>query len=351
MRCFVIMPFGDPQADPEQARKLDQIYTNWIKPAVESVEIPGSPGRVVCHRADKEMRPGDAIAHIIEQLVDSEIVIADLTGRRPNVFYELGVRHAVNNNTILIAEDAEDVPFDLRGLRTIIYRYDPESMLKLRDSLSSMIRNILVDGGRIDNPVRTFLYNREMHRLIHAPNPPGFDAVNELISEFAAVRKELADQQRSVRAMLGAITARSSRQELDATQRFPLALSGVWRSSEGSTYCIKRIHGEIRVAYCYQGDSSLTSHVYNCRVAENVLTGRFRWFEAPIEGFIYVQMVAPGVLAGGWWYKDDFPFDELSGPPKSRMDRMNAIRLSRIEKRHPAWAKQYFADVERGAVT
>ena len=88
MKCFVIMPFGSGSDDLDRKRKLDQIYSAWIKPAVESVAIPGrETGKLTCHRADMEVRPGDIIANIVEHLVTSDIVIADLTGH----FYQCNV--------------------------------------------------------------------------------------------------------------------------------------------------------------------------------------------------------------------------------------------------------------------
>jgi len=114
MKCFVIMPFGNPKVDAEQARKLDSIYSRWIKPTVESISIPEKPGqKIICHRADKTYRPGEIITHVIENLISAEIVIAELSGRNANVFYELGVRHAVGSNCILISDNLEDIPFPI----------------------------------------------------------------------------------------------------------------------------------------------------------------------------------------------------------------------------------------------
>ena len=152
MKCFVIMPFGDPSVDPANTRKLNHIYEEWIKPAVESIRVPRKKvARIDCHRADKAVRSGDIIRHVIEQLVTSDIVIADLTGKNPNVFYELGVRHAVSNNTILIAEDIEDIPFDLRSLRAIPYQFDPEHMLEFKRTLTKAVKQVLSEQDQIDN--------------------------------------------------------------------------------------------------------------------------------------------------------------------------------------------------------
>ena len=154
MRCFVIMPYGNLSENPERKRDLDLFYHELIKPAVESVPLPGTVGEYVkCHRADKEPRPGEIVMHIIENLVLSEIAIADVTGRNPNVFYELGVRHAVSDNTILLAQGEEDIPMDLRGQRYFIYRRDFQGGVRLRDALVRAVEEIVRSPKKIDNPV------------------------------------------------------------------------------------------------------------------------------------------------------------------------------------------------------
>jgi hypothetical protein len=165
MKCFVIMPFGNPAVDPEYFKKMDHIYEEWIKPTVESILIPSSGVPISCHRADRENRPGNIIDHVIENLVEAFIVIADLSDKNPNVFYELGVRHAVSNNTILIARKIEDIPFDLRSLRTITYDYTPEKMIHLKKNINNYITNIVNNPSHVDNPVRTYLLKREMEKI------------------------------------------------------------------------------------------------------------------------------------------------------------------------------------------
>jgi hypothetical protein len=140
MKCFVIMPYGSRESDPGRKQGLDSLYDHFIRPAVESVPVPGSSGKhVVCHRGDKAPGPGESITYIIENLVLSELAIADLTGRNANVFYELGVRHAVSDNTILISESEEDVPFDLRGQRLILYKRNFEGGGRLRTEISKAV--------------------------------------------------------------------------------------------------------------------------------------------------------------------------------------------------------------------
>src|ERR1700685_3497917 len=158
MDCFVIMPIGDPSVDQAHFDKMENIYSEWIKPTVESIQRSDSPGSFLrCHRADKEVGPGDIVEHVIESLINSRIVIVDLTGKTANVFYELGVRHAVSNSTILLAEGTEHIPFDLRTLRAIVYQYTPPGMVRVRRQLQEAVMSIVTAPDKIDNPVRRIL--------------------------------------------------------------------------------------------------------------------------------------------------------------------------------------------------
>src|SRR4051794_7114624 len=113
--CFVIMPIGDPNLDRSKYELFKEIYEDVIAPAVRAA-TPDCE----CIRADEIKEAGSIIRDIVSQLCDADLVIADLTDKNPNVFYELGVRHALGKPTILISQRIEDVPFDLRPYRTII---------------------------------------------------------------------------------------------------------------------------------------------------------------------------------------------------------------------------------------
>jgi hypothetical protein len=160
------MPFGNERTDPNYSRKQDSIYEKWIKPTIEAVKSPTHPNiQIKCSRGDSSSRPGEIIVDIIENLLTADIVIADLSGRNPNVFYELGVRHALKNDTVLITERLDDVPFDLRGQRLIVYSYDPDGMLKLKEDLENAILSILSSIGNIDNPIQRYLQNNRTEHL------------------------------------------------------------------------------------------------------------------------------------------------------------------------------------------
>jgi hypothetical protein len=85
---------------------------------------------VQCLRADEIFNPGPILTQILGRIARSRFIVADLTGSNPNVFYELGIAQVVKRNVILLAQNADEVPFDLRHLRQVIYRVDNLEYLK-----------------------------------------------------------------------------------------------------------------------------------------------------------------------------------------------------------------------------
>ena len=103
--CFTIMPFGG---------WFDDYYAGIYKPAIEDAGMDPK-------RADDMYRPSTIVNDIWDYTQRAKIVLADLTNKNPNVFYELGLAHALAKPAILITESMDDVPFDLRALRVIEY--------------------------------------------------------------------------------------------------------------------------------------------------------------------------------------------------------------------------------------
>lgn len=105
--CFILMPFK---------RDFDAIY-KVIKFVIEDAGFK-------CIRADEIFEPRSIIHIICEMIGRAEIIIADLTGRNANVFYELGYAHAFGKNSIIIAQKKKDVPFDLQHRQCVFYNPD-----------------------------------------------------------------------------------------------------------------------------------------------------------------------------------------------------------------------------------
>ncbi len=90
-------------------------------------------------RADEELNPSSISNDIFTKLMHSRFVIADITYPNPNVFYELGIRHAIKTGTILIREHVDfTIPFDISHLRHIEYTQEPAGMDKLSKQLKRM---------------------------------------------------------------------------------------------------------------------------------------------------------------------------------------------------------------------
>ena len=134
--CFVIMPIGTQTignitiTEEKLREKYDYIIKNAILKANPALEVI---------RADEELNPSSISNDIFTKLMHSRFVIADITYPNPNVFYELGIRHAIKTGTILIREHVDfTIPFDISHLRHIEYTQEPAGMEKLSIQLKRM---------------------------------------------------------------------------------------------------------------------------------------------------------------------------------------------------------------------
>src|SRR5436305_9907878 len=94
--CFVIMPYGDP---------FDRYYLNIYTPAVRDAGLKPI-------RADSLFKPSPIIGDIWRFTKQAKVLLADMSERNANVFYELGLAHAVAQPVVLVASSVDDVPFD-----------------------------------------------------------------------------------------------------------------------------------------------------------------------------------------------------------------------------------------------
>lgn len=166
--CFVIAPIG--KQGEVVYEKFKNVLDYVIKPAVKN---SGFKLKVV--RADDVDRAGSFIKDILELLLNSFVVIADLTDQNPNVFYELGVRHALSARTILIAQDVSFIPSDIREYRTIIYEDSARGTALFQEKLVKYLSDIYEQPDRHDNPVldrlgsvlehRSALHEKEVRKL------------------------------------------------------------------------------------------------------------------------------------------------------------------------------------------
>jgi len=94
-----------------------------------------------CLRGDEAYVRGDIFPHILRHILKARIIVANIDGRNPNVFYELGIAHALDKVTILVTKSIKSVPFDLRGKKLVVYQDADELRLGLQNELSrSLLR-------------------------------------------------------------------------------------------------------------------------------------------------------------------------------------------------------------------
>jgi hypothetical protein len=92
--------------------------------------------------------PNAIIHDVWDHIARARVLIAELTGKNPNVFYELAIVHTLEKNVILMAQSMDDIHFDLRHLRVIYYRTSPRGIKKLRTDLLGHLRTVLRSEAR-----------------------------------------------------------------------------------------------------------------------------------------------------------------------------------------------------------
>ena len=113
-------------------------------------------------RADELFTTGSIVEQIWDQITKAALLLADLSGKNANVFYELGLAHAARKPVVFTSSNVEDVPFDLRHLRVIIYDIrEPEWATRLRKSISDYLRNAIKEPDKsIPHPFRAFVLGK-----------------------------------------------------------------------------------------------------------------------------------------------------------------------------------------------
>ena len=142
INCFVIMPFSQSSKNHTEEYWTNH-FNGFLKPIIE--ELSGI--NVFRIEALRE----DILDAIVNNLVISDIVIAEITDHNPNVFWELGVRQSFRHNTIIIAEIGTDLPFDLSVKATVFYDLaDKEKSMKL-EKLDNSRKKIMKEINSLED--------------------------------------------------------------------------------------------------------------------------------------------------------------------------------------------------------
>lgn len=180
-RAFVVMQVG--AKDSPERKRADEIYDFIVAPAVKIAGLEP-------YRADLDLTPGAITPKMLLELLSARVVIADLTGRNPNVFYELGIAHSFARPLISIADSSSSLPFDAKDERVIeLGEYSASGLTyaqgeQAKDFLQESLRIVLSDDYLPPSPLREVAANRSVDQL--APENP-------IAAEMAQIRETLED--------------------------------------------------------------------------------------------------------------------------------------------------------------
>jgi hypothetical protein len=126
--CFVLLPLREP---------FTTIYEEAVAPVAAELGLS-------CGHAAGIFGPGRIMKDVVASITFAEVIVAELTKRNPNVFYELGIAHQEGKQVVLLSQDIEDVPFDLREMRVVQYSWvGSEDADALRDALRPNLEKAL----------------------------------------------------------------------------------------------------------------------------------------------------------------------------------------------------------------
>jgi hypothetical protein len=150
--CFYISPIG--QNNSEQRKHADFFLEYVVTPALKEFDL-----NVI--RADQIGKPGMIGKQVLEHILKSRLVIADLSFHNPNVFYELCLRHVARLPTVQIIRGSEGIPFDIDQFRTVkidttdLYGFLP-SLQTYISEIANQVRRVLEDADAVDNPISMY---------------------------------------------------------------------------------------------------------------------------------------------------------------------------------------------------
>ena len=157
-KAFVLMPFTE---------ELSDVYKYLISEGLNSTGYEAK-------RADDILSQNNILGDIVEGIATSDLIVADLTGANPNVYYELGIAHALNKKVILLIQDIDELPFDLRSYRVISYSVYFSKMNQAKEELITMASEAIKGNLPFANPVKDFYGTKRIceDRFVTNTNAP-----------------------------------------------------------------------------------------------------------------------------------------------------------------------------------
>jgi hypothetical protein len=138
-KCFIVMPFSE--------HDLNEVYEAIVKPTIVDCGL-------ICERGDDSTGSREIIDDIMKSITQSDLIVADLTRKNANVFYEIGIAHALNKEVLLLSQTLDDVPFDLRHRRVLLYQNTAKGGVELRALLKKHLDSMPINHSKKINSVK-----------------------------------------------------------------------------------------------------------------------------------------------------------------------------------------------------
>ena len=138
--------------------EFNNVYLGLIKPSLEAAGYEVT-------RADTQLNQRNIMSDVVKGIFEADLIIADLTDLNTNVFYELGIAHTLPKKTILLTQNFDEIPFDLRSYRIITYSTAFDKADELKKNLLNIGKKAITDEIIFGNPVTDFLPLQELRTI------------------------------------------------------------------------------------------------------------------------------------------------------------------------------------------
>ena len=280
--CFVLLPRMGNLSSTEDYEIIQEVYEDYIKPTVENLGL-------TCSCSSEILKQKHIINNIVNSILNSFIVMTELTWKDYNVFYEVGVRHALCKRTILISQNKHDIPLDL-NYRTLNYRFTPSGAKKFKKDLKHIITGVLENPEENDSPI---LKKRQS-------NDENSQIINEL-NKVKVQNESLSQIIEDFKKVISSISLKITTDNLN--------LNGTWFDKAFNGY--KYIHhnvvnGDVVIAY----DGTWSGVIWG-KIENNILPYKWSRFDKSLGGNGYFSISHQNELNGGLWFDETSLSDML----------------------------------------
>ncbi|MFC1751106.1 hypothetical protein ACFL2V_20145 [Pseudomonadota bacterium] len=295
-KCFVVSPIGENGSNTRV--RADKILNYVISPVCSELGYEA-------YRADQIFESGLITHRVISEIIDADLVIADLSEHNPNVFYELAIRHFIGKPIVQLIEVNERLPFDVVDVNTIkVDHRDLDSVHVAKGMLTQFIKNISPEK-QIDNPITSVLDKKRI-RLIQGEEsnlPP----VQELESLIKKVVEELSESRNERQLLFNKVMETESVPNLAMSPVLvenQIDVSGSWNSNHG-VVVMKQKGGDVFGEYKFKSISWVGDFIGKI-VGQSII---FKWKEkkGKLKGIGYWD-IKENKMKGAWFYERDISF-------------------------------------------